>query len=124
MSLSSSAVTFFAPNSPTFSPQEDLSVPACNALWLRRCLYLRKHFCVLLTFFFCAFITIYWCHMLCACNCLMNCASGFNIFTVYALEFLYLSLCRRQFLYLFNYLSSYFNYPDASLFIPNKCCYR
>lgn len=34
------------PNSPTFSPQENLPVPACNALWLRCCLYLRKHLCV------------------------------------------------------------------------------
>ena len=39
---------------PLSPPQENISIPACNALWLRCCLYIRKHFCVLLAF--CVFV--------------------------------------------------------------------
>lgn len=55
----------FTPNFPPFSPQENISIPACNALWLRCCLYLRKHFCVLLAFFVC--VSWLWCECVLYC---------------------------------------------------------
>lgn len=53
---------------PLSPPQENISIPACNALWLRCCLYIRKHFCVLLAFcVLCTLIVMRLRHVLCAC---------------------------------------------------------
>lgn len=67
-SLSLSASTPSHLTLPLSPPQENISIPACNALWLRCCLYIRKHFCVLLAFcVLCTLIVMRLRHVLCAC---------------------------------------------------------
>lgn len=63
----------FTPNSPPFSPQENISIPACNALWLRCCLYLRKHFCVSLAS--CVYVLWAWC--ICIISGMLACVCEF-----------------------------------------------
>lgn len=57
----------FIPNSSAFSPQENLSLPACNTLWLCCCLYLRKRF-LCLTCLLHLFTLIYLHHMCAWCS--------------------------------------------------------